>query len=171
MMIRFLKATVLIILGVVFVAGCGKMPDERLIEKARLFDEEQNFVQAAESYTKLSKLYPNSPFRTEALYRAGLVYTNAFGEFDRAISLLQVVIEEYPEDRFAAQCQFMIGFIHANSTEDMEKAREAYSLFIAKYPDHELVPSVEWELEHLGKDINQIPELQDIDGKTGSEVR
>lgn len=161
-----LRPTMLCILAVVILCGCGQMPDERLIVKAREFDDEQKFEQAAESYTKLAKMYPNSPFRTEALYRAGLVSANAFGEFDRAITFFQTVIEEYPEDRYAAQCQFMIGFIHANSTADLVKAKEAYSLFIQRYPNHELVPSVEWELEHLGKDINQIPELQDIDSKS-----
>ena len=169
-MVRILRLIIVMVIGAALLSGCGKMPDERLIEKARRFDEDQQFAEAAEAYSKLAKLYPNSVYRTEALYRAGLVYTNAFQEFDRAISLLSSVIEAYPEDHYSAQCQFMIGFIHANSTQDTAKAREAYTLFLQKYPDHELVPSVEWELEHLGKDISQIPELQRIDDTSGSGV-
>jgi outer membrane protein assembly factor BamD (BamD/ComL family) len=162
-MVRFLRLFIVTLLGLTLLTGCGQMPDERLIEKARQLDEDQQFAEAVEAYTKLAKHFPKSIYRTEALYRAGLVYTNAFQEYDRAISLLESVIAEYPEDRYAAQCQFMIGFIHANSTQDTSKARLAYRTFLDEYPDHELAPSVEWELEHLGKDINEIPELKRIE--------
>jgi tetratricopeptide (TPR) repeat protein len=160
-----------VLLILLFVVGCGKMPDERLMEKGRRYDDEQNFTEAVSSYEKLARFYPKSHLRPEALYRAGLVYSNAFQEFDRAITLMQNVIDEYPENRYAAQCQFMIGFIHANSTADTAMARAAYTAFLRNYPEHELVPSVEWELEHLGKDIDEIPELKDIDKKQRGDVR
>ena len=65
----------------------------------------------------------------------------------------------------------MIGFIYANSVSDTAKAREAYTIFLKKYPDHELVSSVKWELAHLGKDINQIPELKNIESTNKKEVK
>jgi hypothetical protein len=50
----------------------------------------------------------------------------------------------------------MSAFIYANDLKDIEKARAAYKSFVETYPQHELVPSVKWELEHLGQDINDI---------------
>jgi hypothetical protein len=51
--------------------------------------------------------------------------------------------------------------------QDTTKAREAYTKFLEKYPNHELVSSVEWELKYLGKDINEIPELMDLEPAEG----
>ena len=60
----------------------------------------------------------------------------------------------------------MVGFIYANTTSDTAQARLEYNQFLQNYPDHELVPSVEWELQYLGKDINNIPELNVIKNET-----
>jgi len=50
----------------------------------------------------------------------------------------------------------MIGYRYANDLNDLEKAKEAYNEFLQKYPEHELAPSVQWELDHLGQDISEI---------------
>jgi hypothetical protein len=50
----------------------------------------------------------------------------------------------------------MSAFIYANDLKDLEKARARYASFLEAFPQHELVPSVQWELEHLGQDISQI---------------
>ncbi|MDZ7262494.1 MAG: tetratricopeptide repeat protein, partial [candidate division KSB1 bacterium] len=57
--------------------------------------------------------------------------------------------------------QFMIGYLYANEIKDLDKARSAYQVFLEKYPENELVPSVKWELDHLGKDISEIEFLVD----------
>ena len=45
---------------------------------------------------------------------------------------------------------------------DFESARIEYDNFINQFPQHELVPSVKFELEYLGKNINEIPALKHI---------
>ena len=155
----------------VLIFGCGKLPDERLMDKAKKLEQQEKFSEAINSYEKLVEQYPTSPLAAEALYRAGLVYTNGLQDFDNAISSLQRVIEKYPDSQLAAQCQFMIGFIYANNTSDTLQARLAYSKFLENYPEHELVPSVEWELKYLGKDINEIPELQNLDQVSQGEKK
>jgi hypothetical protein len=50
----------------------------------------------------------------------------------------------------------MIGYIYANHLKDFEKARNHYNQFLEKYPQHELTTSVQWEIDHLGKDISEI---------------
>ena len=58
--------------------------------------------------------------------------------------------------------QFMIGYIFANVLNDFESAKIEYDNFINQFPQHELVPSVKFELEYLGKNINEIPALKHI---------
>jgi hypothetical protein len=65
----------------------------------------------------------------------------------------------------------MIGYIYANHVKDFDKAKEAYNSFIEKYPEHELVTSVKWEIDHLGKDISEIDIfVSSKDGQTVSET-
>jgi hypothetical protein len=76
-----------------------------------------------------------------------------------------MVVKEYPESKYGPQAQFMIGFVYANNQVDTSKAREAYNLFLEKYGDHELAASVKWELENLGKDINDILKIEETGTK------
>ena len=73
-------------------------------------------------------------------------------------------MDNFPETREEPHAQFMIGYIYANVNEvrDSESALIEYNLFLDKYPDHELAPSVEFEIDWLGKDINDIPALKHI---------
>jgi len=75
---------------------------------------------------------------------------------DKAIENFKKLIDNYPEGEKTASATFMIGFIYANNLENYEEARIYYNKFIEKYPDHELVASARYELETLGKDINEL---------------
>jgi len=56
----------------------------------------------------------------------------------------------------------MIGYIFANIINDLESAKIELDNFIKQYPTHELVPSVKFELEYLGKSLDEIPALKHI---------
>jgi len=141
------------------IAGCAKMPDEKLMVKGKQMESEQKFSEAIASYQKLIEKFPTSALVPEAMYQKALVHANALQEYEAAVSGLNEVLQKYPENRVASRSQFMIGFIFANSVGDTARAGEAYRVFLKKYPNDELKPSVEWELKYLGKDIDDIPEL------------
>ena len=82
--------------------------------------------------------------------------------FAAAISSYQEIVQRFPRSPEAPQCQFMIGYLYANHLKNMDKAREAYQTFIRNYPEHELVKDAQWELDHLGKDVNEIEELNKV---------
>ena len=52
----------------------------------------------------------------------------------------------------------------------MDSARIEYLAFLEKYPDHELVPSVKWEMENLGKDISDIDIFPKDESSNGVEA-
>ena len=136
--------------------SCSKLPDDQLMMKGMDYEDREMFGEAIACYEKIDKMYPNSTYRAQALYKAGIAYTYGLTDYDKAIDVFKKTVTLYPDSSVGAQSQFMIGFIYANNASDSLKARLAYTAFLEKYPDHELVPSVEWELEHLGKDINEI---------------
>ncbi len=101
--------------------------------------------------------------KAEVLYLAGTAYANILNDYQMANNVLRMLLERYPDNERAPQALFMVGFNYANNIQDFIQARQVYETFIERYPDHELVFSVRWELEYLGKDINEIPEIRMID--------
>jgi outer membrane protein assembly factor BamD (BamD/ComL family) len=157
----------LVALSVMF-SGCGKVPADELMSKGGQLESEGMYEEAIDQYRKILK--SNSPLCAEAQYKIALVQANGLQNFDDAIVTFENVITKYPDTKFAPQAQFMTGFIYANSTSEIDKAKAAYEKFLEKYPEHELVESVNWELKYLGKDINEIPELMNLESDSTAET-
>jgi TolA-binding protein len=83
-------------------------------------------------------------------------------DFKGALENFKLLIENYPEGEKTAEAAFMLGFINANNTKDFEAAEKHYKEFIAKHPNHDLTDDAEYELQNLGKDLNELPMLQKI---------
>jgi len=79
-----------------------------------------------------------------------------------ALENFKIILEEFPEGETTAQSTFMLGFIYANSLGNLEEAKKYYTLFIEKYPDHDLADDAQYELNNLGKDINDLPIFKDM---------
>ncbi|MCB1059475.1 MAG: tetratricopeptide repeat protein [Calditrichaeota bacterium] len=89
-------------------------------------------------------------------------------DFPSAIKAYEELVQKYPKSGFAPKCQFMIGYLYANHLKDEDKARAAYQVFIKNYPEDNLVKDAQWELDHLGQDVNQIDELNKLIGTPDS---
>lgn len=86
-----------------------------------------------------------------------------------AIENFKIILEKFPEGKTNAKSTFMIGFINANSLGNLEEAKKYYTLFVEKYPDHDLADDATYELNTLGKDINELPIFKDMqDGEKPS---
>ncbi|MBN2105560.1 tetratricopeptide repeat protein [bacterium] len=152
-----------LVLGALIIFSCAQLPDDKLIAKGKELEEKGEFDEAIKTFRKVASKYSESPLCAEAHYHIALIQANGLQNFDMAVSTFESLIDKYSDTKFAPQAQFMIGFIYANNVADTSKARQAYEAFLAKYPNHELVSSVEWELKYLGKDINEIPELMNLE--------
>lgn len=85
-------------------------------------------------------------------------------DFKAAIEAYQEFVAAFPEAPDAPKCQFMIGYLYANHLNDDTSAKEAYQKFIRLYPENVLIKDAQWELDHLGMDVNEIDELNQILG-------
>jgi TolA-binding protein len=88
-----------------------------------------------------------------------------------AIENFKLILEKYPDGETTAQSTFMLGFIYANSLENYEQAKKYYTLFIEKYPDHDLADDAQYELNNLGKDINDLPIFKDLKSEEQSSKK
>ena len=87
---------------------------------------------------------------------------NDFRDFTTAIQEYRKVLEKYNGSDQEPHALFMIGYIYANIISDEKSAKVEYETFLRKFPDHELAPSVKFEIDYLGKSIDQIPALKHI---------
>ncbi|MBI5463633.1 MAG: tetratricopeptide repeat protein, partial [Ignavibacteriales bacterium] len=92
-------------------------------------------------------------------------------DFNGAIASYQEIVKTFPKSPQAPQCQFMVGYLYANHLKNIDMAKKAYSDFIRSFPEHELVKDAQWELDHLGKDVNEIEELNKILSKDSLQAR
>jgi outer membrane protein assembly factor BamD (BamD/ComL family) len=81
-------------------------------------------------------------------------------QWEEAEQNFQSIIDKYPDGEYSAKAVFMIGFINANYTNNLEKAKEYYHKFLEKYPNHDLADDARYELENLGKSIDDLPFLK-----------
>jgi outer membrane protein assembly factor BamD (BamD/ComL family) len=84
-------------------------------------------------------------------------------EYAEALTNFKNIIKNYPDSELAAKATFMVGFIDANHLNNLEEAKKHYEMFIKNYPDHELVDSAKYELETLGKNIEDLPIFKKIE--------
>ncbi len=81
-------------------------------------------------------------------------------KWEEAEKNFQKILDDYPEGEYRAKAMFMVGFINANYTNNFDKAREYYNDFLKKYPDHDLADDAEYEINNLGKSIDDLPFLK-----------
>lgn len=73
----------------------------------------------------------------------------------------QKILDKYPNGVYSSKALFMVAFINANYMDNQKKARKYYTEFLEKYPKHDLADDAKYELENLGKDIDDLPFLKD----------
>ncbi len=143
--------------------GCeSKKTADEYYSAAEIERNAKNIKVSLESLEDLIKNYPEHDLAPQAQYLMGDIYMNDLRDFDNAILSYQKVVDNFLGSSKEAQAQFMVGYVYANYLNDIENATVYYKLFLEKYPEHELAPSVQFEMDNLGRDINEIPVLKHI---------
>lgn len=144
--------------------SCGK-PDNTAIgywDTAIAVFSQSDYTGTIKQYEKLVKYYPDDSLAVSAMFTIADVYKNNLNNAKKAIKVYERIIDKYKGTERSANAHFMIGYVYANDIKDLKKAEKYYKSFIEKYPTNILAPSAEWELKHLGKSLEEIPELQSV---------
>lgn len=131
------------------------LEQENLLAELKSYEAREDLESMQILYNIFLKRFPQYPQRDDILQKLAWSYHNR-KEFQRSVSTYQLLLEQLPQSSHAAQSQFMVGYIYANEIKDLDRARQAYLAFQQKYPEHDLSDDVAFELEHLGKDINDL---------------
>ena len=139
------------------VPELSNKPKTKLITRKRKMLKE-----AVDHLMYMTDKYPVHELTPKAQYMLGDVYMNDFRDFSTAIQEYRKVLETYSGSSQEPHALFMIGYIYANILKDNRSAEVEYKAFMEQFPNHELYPSVKFELEFLGKSIEEIPALKHI---------
>lgn len=90
--------------------------------------------------------------------------------WEKAEELFAMIHEKYPNGIFSSKALFMVAYINANHLNNLEKARTYYTEFLDKYPDHELADDAQYELDHLGKDVEDLPFISNEPAEVADSV-
>jgi outer membrane protein assembly factor BamD (BamD/ComL family) len=91
-------------------------------------------------------------------------------QWSEAEKNFQKIINDYPNGTYGSKSLFMVGFLNANYMKNYGKAEKYYKEFLEKYPEHDLADDARYELENLGKDINDLPFLRGEESESDSVV-
>ena len=154
-----------ILIAIFLFQACGdKIPKTAL----ELFNRAEKHRQAKEIELAIKDLhllvehFNTDLMASKSQYVIGDIYMNDIRDFEKAVEAYRKVTTDFENAAEVPHARFMIGYIYSNILSEYEKARLEYQSFLEKYPNHELSPSVKFELEWMGKDINEIDALKHI---------
>jgi outer membrane protein assembly factor BamD (BamD/ComL family) len=150
--------------AVVFMLeGCNRFKSvDQMFQTAEALRKDGKMQAAIEQLDAIVTEHREHERAAEAQYLIAEIYYRDLKDFKRAVANYQKIAEWFPQSEKIPYALFMEGFIYANVLSDFSAADTIYQNFLNRFPEHELAPSVEFELKYLGKDIDEIPELEHI---------
>lgn len=145
------------------VTACGvNKTAEELWASSEQSLKARKYKRAIKSLESLVTAYPDHVLTPRAKLQIGDIYMNSMNDIEQSLEAYGEAAENHPNTEEGAKALFMVGFVNANHLEDLEAAQNAYQDFLYRYPSHELIPSVMFELQNLGREIDEIEALQGI---------
>jgi TolA-binding protein len=153
----------LIIFFTIYFIQCGKDPndisnlnEQELQQKAEEFYKKHDFQKSIECFQTFLTKFPQSPDASKVLNNLASIFSNDLKDLNSAIIQYKRIINEYPNSKECPNSLFTLGFIYNNELKDYNQARIYYEQFLQKFPNHEAATSARFELENLGKSIEDI---------------
>jgi len=163
----FHKIGILLTIAVIF-ASCGTTETaDELWTQIRTLQGQEKHDEVLLTLKKFLDNYPEDENAAEGRFMLADGYANVKKDFTNAVLEYRRVILENPDSPLAPKAQFMIGYIYANYVKEYDKARAAYLEFQEKYEDDNLSQAVAFELEYLGKNLDEISALKGITNPDG----
>ena len=156
-----MKKNLAILLSIVVLLALGacskatKSAEEYWKSGSALYDV-GNFKGAIKEYKNICKFYPEDDYAIKSAFSIAEITKNNLKDYPAAIKLYKEIEVKYPESEKSPNALFMIGYIYANELNDHDKANDAYKYFIEKYPNHVLVSSAQWEIDNMGKTLEEL---------------
>jgi outer membrane protein assembly factor BamD (BamD/ComL family) len=158
-------------LGALLCAGCGKPSAEDSFKKAdeaarqatakldtvRTDDEARAlYGPAIAEFERVITDHPDHELAEAALFRIASIQNNYTRQPQEAVDSYKSYIARYPNGKQTELAMFLVGFIYNNSLHNVDSAGAAYRNFLARYPNSQYAISAQFELNTLGKPLDEL---------------
>lgn len=106
--------------------------------------------------------WPDSTKAQQFMFNRANMLAEYQQDYEGCVVLLDSLVQRYPDSEYAERSRFLKGYTLANHVGDTTRAKAAYEDFLLKHPQSELVPSVEFEIRTLGKSMDQLDSLFNV---------
>lgn len=159
---KIIKSIFLFII-IISLISCQRNKEGDLYKTAMEDLKNGNTKSAIENLEKLIEINPLSEFAPDAYFTLAGLYQSMESDsihmlvnYKKALGYYQQLIDNFPNHQKTPEAIFLSGFICSEYLKDYQQASIYYKKFLKAYPDHELVSSVQTELENLGKSPEEI---------------
>lgn len=149
-----------------FLIQCGPSIDERLeaideletkiTSSRKVVPDKDTNKMLMDEYVAFVNAHPKHEKSPEFMYKTAMIEGDIFADFQGCIARLQQLQREYPDHDRAENAFFLVGYTYAEHLKDYDAAKSIYSAFLEKYPNSDLAASVKFELENMGKPIEEL---------------
>ena len=102
-------------------------------------------------YKQFVSAYPTDTLSGLYIYNLAMMEADHYKRYEESVNYLERFYREFPNHKNAAKALFLQGFTYAEYLKDFKRAEAVYTKFLQTYPDHEMVESIKFELQNLGK--------------------
>jgi len=121
-------------------------------KRERLYKNNKQIYVSKLNHDIKDKKYDRTP---EELFTEAQEYAY-IGMYAHAIEDYRLFLKIFPQSDKIANVKFLIAFTYGNNLNDLDNAKKEYKEFLEQYPDSPLKISAEFELENIGKSIEEI---------------
>ncbi len=160
----------IIAISVLFIlSSCQQSGRKRDIEKIQSLEKQlerdvqsgelsnQHMFETAQAMKDYLLAYPDDTMHRAEYYKKAAMLFGQAQDWNQSIALIDTFISRYPQHEYAPELlHFKAFYIDEEGLKDLQQARINYLKFLDLYPDHELVKSVLFSLENLGKPAEEV---------------
>jgi len=144
------------------LSACDKRTPDQIYNAALDAKAQKKYDLAIKEYSQLADKAPEYEMLPKALYDMAEIHMNQLSDMDGAIKAFQRLANQFTHSEEGLKARFMAGFLLANNVKRYEEAANEYHRFITDYPNNPLIEAVQFELDNLGKPIEEIPTLRGL---------
>jgi TolA-binding protein len=168
------RVSIVLLLSGVLYSACTHQPDhdaliksitasEQIMQQAERDGLPETLSLSAQTLDSLYQVYirqwPDSSRSATFLYNRATLLADYLDSADSSIIVLDALISSYPSSEWIEKARFLKGYTLNNRLQDTTRAGAAYREFLREHPTSELTPSVQFELNTMGKSIDDIERL------------
>lgn len=140
--------------------SCGGFTEEELWTKVEQAKANSNWDSTMQVSQRILKEYPHGRYSGWAQFALAESYRFK-NQHREALDNYKLFIGKYPAMKPSAVSLFLVGYIYGNNLLVYDSAKIFYEQFMMKYPSHDLAPTVQLELQTLGKSPQDVLNAQE----------